>query len=87
MDGFEDKTDNCVYLMHTMETDEIRHSQWLERSHDRKKIWCIIAAILGLGVVDYEMEVFICLRPSEKYVTTKLGTSDTSPRCHHLSPI
>lgn len=57
MEDFDDRTDNCVYLMHAMETEEIRHGQWLESGIDNKKAWCIIAAILGTEFGDNEDEV------------------------------
>ena len=59
MEGFDERADNCVYLMRTMETEEIRHKQWLEGSETSRKTWCVIAAILGLDFVDYETEVMI----------------------------
>ena len=57
MDDFEEVADNCEYLMRTMETEEIRQSQWLASQRDVHKSWCVLMGVLGQDTLKEEGQV------------------------------
>ena len=42
-----------------MEVEDIRHQQWLSINHNNLNMWCLLVAVCGLDVIDYEEEVKI----------------------------
>lgn len=59
MEEFEERADNCVYLMRNFEGEEIRQIKWFsdEEADIRKKN--ALTAILGTDFYVYDSEVCI----------------------------
>ena len=57
MNKFEEKASTCNYLMHSIEMEDIRQQQWLQKRQNNHKSWCVVAAVYASPALEYEDQV------------------------------
>ena len=60
MDDFEDRCDNCIYLLRNFESEEVRQTKWLNPKKANEKMKNALTAIIGSDYYTYDGEVREC---------------------------
>ena len=57
MTSFEKTSEDSIYLLRTMEDEEMAQEQWIDKKKEDKRLWCLIISVLGTNVLYDESEV------------------------------
>ena len=57
MEAFEDRCDNCVYIMRNMESEEARQTKFFRKDDKDEKKKNVLAALVGMEYFLYDSEV------------------------------